>query len=169
MNWHISHPSSESDAPATNARPLLSLPMPPFANNVDTFDVPSAHASQPSCKSGLLVIPAMWTRTATPRSRSSWKSSGARGESHGREYGGSASNVMLPLSMEHLNVPGAVMNGVISALDHRKYSCMYCNRMSPLINYRIKKAQKDEIFDPELVAAVEAKLKALDVESDALT
>jgi hypothetical protein len=41
--------------------------------------------------------------------------------------------------------------------------------MSPLTNYRIKKAQKDEIFDPELVAAVEAKLKALDVESDALT
>jgi hypothetical protein len=76
---------------------------------------------------------------------------------------------MLPLSMEHLNVLDAVMNGVISALDHRKYSCMHCNRMSPLTNYRIKKAQKDEIFDPELVAAVEAKLKALDVESDALT
>jgi hypothetical protein len=34
---------------------------------------------------------------------------------------------------------------------------------------RIKKARKEESFDPQLVAAVEAKLKALDVDTDALT
>tara|TARA_R110002003_G_scaffold3133_4_gene24830 strand:- start:8213 stop:8380 length:168 start_codon:yes stop_codon:yes gene_type:complete len=31
---------------------------------------------------------------------------------------------------------------------------------------RIKKPRKEEKFDPKLVAAVEAKLRALDVESD---
>jgi hypothetical protein len=41
--------------------------------------------------------------------------------------------------------------------------------MSSLTNCRIKKAKKEESFDPQLVAAVEAKLRALDVESDALT
>jgi hypothetical protein len=38
-----------------------------------------------------------------------------------------------------------------------------------LIVDRIKKTRKEETFDPQLVAAVEAKLKALDVDSDALT
>jgi hypothetical protein len=33
---------------------------------------------------------------------------------------------------------------------------------------RAKKTKKEESFDPELVAAVEAKLRALDVDSDAI-
>jgi hypothetical protein len=33
---------------------------------------------------------------------------------------------------------------------------------------RAKKTKKEESFDPELVAAVEAKLRALDVDSDAV-
>jgi hypothetical protein len=61
------------------------------------------------------------------------------------------------------------MRGVTSVLVHRKYLCMLHNRMSSLTNCRIKKAKKEESFDPQLVAAVEAKLRALDVESDALT
>jgi hypothetical protein len=76
----------------------------------------------------------------------------------------------MPLSStELLSVPDVAMRGVTSVLDHRKYSYMLSIGMSPLTNYRIKKVKKEETFDPELVAAVEAKLRELDVESDVLT
>jgi hypothetical protein len=106
---------------------------------------------------------------ATPRLKSSWRSLDAHGESQGRECVGSVNNVMLLSSTGHIDVPDVAMGGVTSVLDHRKYSYMLYNRIPPLTNCRIKKAKKEESFDPQLVAAVEAKLRALDVESDALT
>jgi hypothetical protein len=76
---------------------------------------------------------------------------------------------MPPLSTDHLSVLDVAMGGVTSALDRRKYSYIRCVRMPPLTIHRVKKVKKEETFDPELVAAVEAKLRALDVESDVLT
>jgi hypothetical protein len=61
------------------------------------------------------------------------------------------------------------MGGVTSALDRRKYSYIRRIRMPPLTTHRVKKVKKEEKFDPELVAAVEAKLRELGVESDVLT
>jgi hypothetical protein len=76
---------------------------------------------------------------------------------------------MPPLSMDHLSVLGAVMSDVTSVLGPRTYSYFLYLGLSQLTNHRIKKATKEESFDPELVAAVEAKLRDLDVESDVLT
>jgi hypothetical protein len=106
---------------------------------------------------------------ATPRLKSNWRSLDAHGGSHGRECVGSVNNAMFLSLTGHTNVPGVAMGGVTSVFDHRKYLCMLNNRMPPLTNCRMKKAKKEESFDPHLVAAVEAKLRALDVESDALT
>jgi hypothetical protein len=141
----------------------------PSVNNVATFDVPDAHAIQPSYRNGLLGTLVTWKRIATRRSRSSWKSFAARGGNRDREYGGSASSAMPPLSTDHLSVLDVVMGGVTSALDRRKYSYIRRIRMPPLTTHRVKKVKKEEKFDPELVAAVEAKLRELGVESDVLT
>jgi hypothetical protein len=59
------------------------------------------------------------------------------------------------------------MSVATSVLDHRKYPVTHDISRPKLTTDRTKKA-KDEKFDPKLVAAVEAKLRMLDVDSDAL-
>jgi hypothetical protein len=58
-----------------------------------------------------------------------------------------------------------VTSAATSALDLRTCQISIYIPLS-LTTFRIKKARKEEKFDPKLVAAVEAKLRALDVESD---
>jgi hypothetical protein len=108
-------------------------------------------------------------RIATPKSRNSWRSLGALGGSLAREYDGSVSNAIPHSSVEPLSVLGAATSGVKSALGHRKSQLMLNSTKSLLTRYSIKKTKKEETLDPKLVAAVEAKLRALDVDSDILT
>jgi len=122
VNWHISHQSNESSAPATSARHYSSLRRLPSVSSVVTYDAPNAHVTRQSYKSGLKATLGTWTRTATPKSRNSWRSSGALGGSRARESDGSASSAILPLSAARHNVRDAAMSGVRSALDHRMFS-----------------------------------------------
>jgi hypothetical protein len=168
MSWHTSRRSSELGAPATSAKTFSFHPRLLSAKNVVTSGAPNARASQRSYRSGLLVILETWKLIAIPKLRNNWKSLDARGGSHVPECVGSAKNVMHPLSMGHHCVLVVVTSAVTSAPDHRKYPLKLCTVGASLILYRNKKTKDDENYDPRLVAAVEAKLRALDVDSDAL-
>lgn len=61
-----------------------------------------------------------------------------------------------------------VTNGVINAHGLRKSLDMVSQKSIRLIIHRVRKAKKEEQFDPQVVAAVEAKLRALGVEDDSL-
>lgn len=57
------------------------------------------------------------------------------------------------------------MNAAINALGRRKLSNSHVHRQS-LTSYSVKKPRHEESFDPAVVAAVEAKLRALGVDDD---
>jgi meiotically up-regulated gene 157 (Mug157) protein len=71
--------------------------------------------------------------------------------------------------MPHRNVLDVDTNVATSVLDLRKYQSPSPPVYISLIHHRFKKAKREETFDPQLVAAVEAKLRALDVDSDMTT
>ena len=120
MNWHTSRRSSGSGAPVTSAKPCLFHPRPRYAISVDISDALNARASLRSCRSGRLVILGIWNLIATPKLRNNWRSSGAHGESHGKEFDGNVNNARLRSSTGHHSVPDAAMNAATSALDPRK-------------------------------------------------
>jgi meiotically up-regulated gene 157 (Mug157) protein len=76
------------------------------------------------------------------------------------------SNARLPSSTPRRNVLDADTNAATSVFGHRKCQFHSTTSCISLTRHRFKKAKKEETFDPQLVAAVEAKLRALDVDSD---
>jgi meiotically up-regulated gene 157 (Mug157) protein len=73
---------------------------------------------------------------------------------------------MLPSSTHHLNVPDAATSVATCVFDRRKCQSIFYSILYSLTWFRFKKTKREETFDPQLVAAVEAKLRALDVDSD---
>jgi hypothetical protein len=138
MSSLISHQSSPSGALVTSVRPSSPHLQLRSAINVDTYYVPNALASRPSCRNGPSGMLEMRKRTAIPKQKNRSRSSDARGESHDRGFGGSAKTVMVLSSTAHHPVQDVATCVVINVLDHRKYQVPIC------INTNTHSAQDQE-------------------------
>lgn len=98
-----------------------------------------------------------------------WTSSSRRSEGHGGSLGqgcdGSASSAIVSFKITRPSVQAVATCAVISALGLRT---LFINFLSTtlLTRCRVKKPKTGEQFDAQVVAAVEAKLRAMGVDDE---
>jgi hypothetical protein len=136
------------------------------AINASMSDAPNVRASRPSSANGRMVIQAMPSLTARPRWRNNWRSSGGHGESRGLGCDGSARSAMASFTIIRHSVLGAGTRDATSVQDHREYIFRKAINITSLTCHSVRKAEKGDHFDSQVVAAVEAKLRAMDVDDD---
>jgi hypothetical protein len=99
-----------------------------------------------------------------------WRSSGivsvAYGAGNAVSCGGSASCAIPCSDRAPLCVQAAATSGATNAPARRKFALLFCCRSNLANCCSVKKPTVEETFDPEVVAAVEAKLQALGVDDD---